>query len=160
MAYTAADSYTTQARVEGLVRRGVFTASTTPTSQEVLDRMAQQGALVTACLRKWGHEGTPTSVAADTGGDGLVIKVLCDEANAFLAGAHVLDMNDVTDTDRDRYDAMLAAAARILGTAENGFSGTLSAVLVGSGLVSGGAVVNENIEILREDLLHVTTMRN
>ena len=158
MAYVESDSYTTQSHVESLAKHGPFTASTEPSKQDVLDRMALDAGEVSAVLKRYGHTGTPASVAADTSADGLMIAALCDSGNGFRSAAYVLRMVN-PDADEERYDALHEAADRILGNSEKGLLGTLADAL-SSSVATVSAYVNTDIEIPKEELLRVTTMRN
>jgi hypothetical protein len=89
--FVANDSYTTQARVESLFQRGVFTTTSIPTAQQVLDFMALRGAEITAALAKTGYAITPPTIANTT------VSRLCDLANAMLAAGDALVAHDVKD---------------------------------------------------------------
>lgn len=157
MAYTEADSFTLQTRVEAIIRHGPFTASTNVTDQQVRDRMALDAGEVSAVLRRHGHDGTPATVKAGTSADELMLLALCDSGNAFRSAAYVLRMV-VRDAKAEVYDAYHEAADRILGNSAKGIVGKL-AELLGNTVGSGGVSVNTDIEIERDDLLHVSTVR-
>ena len=123
MPYVEADSFTTQGRVEALVARGVHDTTTKPTAQQVLDRMAGQAARIEAVLRVAGHSGTVLSGASPVTAD-TVLARLCDEANAFLAAAYVIEMHDVRDSDKALVESYLVA-----GQGQTEFGSTIGGLL-------------------------------
>jgi hypothetical protein len=128
MAFTASDSYTTQARVESLVQRGSFTSGTTPTAQQVLDFMALRSAEITSALANAGLAITPPTITNTT------IARLCDMANAMLAAGDAILAHDVKDEQ-------LAAISKELWA--EGRSQLEAAVALAPTLVSSRAIFSD-----------------
>jgi len=99
MAYTDTSAFCLQTDVEGLVQRGVFTANTKPTAQQVLDWMARYageiestiaavGSSYTVSARNNPFPGSPSPAVAR-------LKMLCESANALGAASQVVAMHSV-----------------------------------------------------------------
>jgi hypothetical protein len=109
-AYVEADSYTTIARVQALVARGVFSSSTIPTQQQVYDFMALDAGEVTARVAQEG-----VAITTATRLDGSNAMVLADQANMYLAAADALFAHESKDgAPSERVQALWSRGQEVL----------------------------------------------
>lgn len=97
MAYTANDSFCAITDVEARLQRGVFSVSTNPTTQQVLDAMARRGAQVEARMAMvdvlWTvPSGSSPFAASPTNPYERRLKIKCEGANLLGAAADALQM--------------------------------------------------------------------
>jgi hypothetical protein len=120
VALTENDCFCLVDDVEALVGRGAFSVSTVPTEQQVIDTMARRAAALEVVLASIGVAKTVSTGSAPllaTGADARLYR-LCGQANAYLAAADAILMNQTRDTVSvpEKAKAYLAIADDIVAT--------------------------------------------
>lgn len=103
MAYTANDCFCAITDVEGIVGRGTYSGTTTPTNQQVLDWMARRSAEVEARLASGGQNYTVSSRGTPFPGSPTAIvarlKILAELATSHAAAADAILMHEMKPAD-------------------------------------------------------------
>ncbi len=116
--HNATDAFCSQADVEAKAQRGVYDATTCPTSQQVLDFMAMRAGEVEGVLQRASlpytvpSRGTPfpTYGAGPTTDQEERLIVLCQQANAYGAAADAVLAQDANAraTSKDLIETLMA----------------------------------------------------